>query len=417
MRKAALPIQLLSCLCLVTSCAVHGGRGKKPPSSPDISLFYRDTIGMEAVQAKRPEFFNGGEEIRRKMLALINGATDYILIDSFLVTGVGPAREVLDALKAKRREGLRVYILADHGSRHVPEEAAFDYLEESGIPYAEFNPVTPATLALAPVLLIRDHRKFWVVDGKVLFLGGANITANSLTSLENGGNRDLMTAVESPEAVAKMVRAFVNTWNDSSSLRLEVDDFSIPIQEEPVEKVRIWLINQQFAGEPSNILPMVDGLFSTVRKEIWVLQAYTLANSELTKMIKAASQRGVRVNFILGEPATYPKFHYSSYYGIKSILDAGGKVWIHQSGKSPLHYKTILVDDHLVEVGSANLNFRSYHLSKEVALVIEDKASAKKIKAVLQDILEDSREITSQEAHSYRSPRYFLGWLLMQLGG
>jgi cardiolipin synthase len=372
---------------------------------------------MKAMEAKRPEFFNDGEEIRLKMLALIHGATDYILIDSFLVTGAGPAREVLDALKAKRQEGVRVYILADYGSRHVPEEAAFDYLEETGIPYAEFNPLTPATLALAPVLLIRDHRKFWIVDGKVLFLGGANITANSLMSRGAGGNRDLMTAVESPEAVAKMVEAFVKTWNESSSLRLDVDDFAIPVQKEPSGKVRIWLINQQFAGEPSNILPMVDGLFSTVRKEIWVLQAYTLANPELTKMIKAASQRGVSVNFILGEPATYPKFHYSSYYGIKSILDAGGKVWIHQSGKSPLHYKTILVDDHLVEVGSANLNFRSYHLSKEACLVIEDKASAKKIKALLQDILANSREMTLKEAHSYRNPRYFLGWLLMQLGG
>jgi len=415
MRRTAKPIQLLSSLCLMTSCAVYEGGGKKAPPPARISDYYRETIGMEAVEAKRPEFFNGGEEIRLKMLDLIEGAADYILVDSFLVTGVGPAREVLDALEAKRREGVRVYILADYGSRHVPEEAAFDYLEETGIPFAEFNPLTPAKLAVAPVLLVRDHRKFWVVDGKTLFLGGANIDASSLSNGEDGGNRDLMTAVEAPDAVAKMVRAFVKTWNESSSRQLDADDF--PIRGVSAGKVRIWLFNQQFAGEPSNILPMVDGLFSAAREEIWVLQAYTLANSELTEMIKAASLRGVRVNFILGEPAKYPKFHYSSYYGIKSLLEAGAKVWIHQVGNSPLHYKTILVDDNLVEAGSANLNFRSYHLSKEVCLVIEDKTSAEKIKGTLRGILGNSREMTLQEARSYRNPRYFLGWLLMQLGG
>ena len=107
-------------------------------------------------------------------------------------------------------------------------------------------------------------------------------------------------------------------------------------------------------------------------------------------MIKAASERGVIVNFVFGESPRYARFRYASYFGLKSILEAGGKVWIHNDKSSPHHYKVILVDDNLMEVGSANLNFRSYHLSKETSLVIDDEVSAGKVRGELNNILNDS---------------------------
>ena len=415
MRRVFTAILAIGSACLMTSCATHRRTDRASHLSSEIGEYYRNTAGVEAVKTEQPEIYDGGLEIRKKMLELINEATDYILIDSFLVTSIGPALDVLDALKAKQDEGVRVYILTDFSVRYVPEEDAFAYLEEIGIPYAEYNPLTVSKLILMPVLLARDHRKFWVVDGKVLFLGGANINESSLTSREDGGNRDFMIAVKSPEAVSEMISAFVKTWNRSSSMQLKQSDFAV--QGEPSKEVRMWLFNQQFEGETANVVPMVDGLFAMAQKEIWILQAYAFVNPDLIKMIKTASERGVSVNFVFGEPVRYQRFRYASYYGIKNILKAGGKVWVCESGTSPLHYKSILVDDNLVEMGSANLNFRSYHLSKETNLVIEDKVSARKIRGTLQEFLKNSRQVTREEAKQYRGLRYSLGWLLMQFGG
>jgi len=367
------------------------------------------------MKANAMSLHDGGQEIREKMLALINEANDYILIDSFLVSSAGPAREVIDALKAKHREGVRVYILADSISRYVPEKAAFDYLEEIGIPCAEYNSLMASKLLVVPVLFIRDHRKFWVVDGKVLFLGGANLNPSSLSGSEEGGNSDLMIAVECRDAVSEMVTAFVEAWNITSTLHLERSDFVVQKQSEG--EVSMWLFNQQLSGKSACVVPMVEGLFAMAQKEIWVLQTYTISNPDLIKMVKAASKRGVKVNFIFDGAPRYQRFRYASHFGIKSILDAGGRVWIHDNGELPLHYKTILVDDHLVEVGSANLNFRSYHLSKEVSLVIADKLCAQKVRKKMQDLLIDSREVTGVEADQYQGLCYSTRWALMQFGG
>ena len=260
---------------MIASCATKRSADNNQHSPTRIAKYYHETTDVREIKVKKPDLYHNGKEIREKMLDLINGAKDYILIDCFLVSSVEPAREVLDALKAKQREGVRVYILVDSVSRHTHEKDAFDYLKKNGIPYTEYNPLTVLKLFVAPVLFVRDHRKFWVVDGKMLFLGGANINSSSLSSSEDGGNRDYMIAIESPDAVSEMVNAFVKSWNKTSSLQLDRGDFLI--RGKPSKEVSMWLFNQQFDRDSASVIPMVDGLFSSAQEEIWILHTYTIA--------------------------------------------------------------------------------------------------------------------------------------------
>ena len=127
-----------------------------------------------AMRTTVPELYTRGPEIRDKMLKVIEGASDYILIDSFIVRLDPTGEPVLEALKKKRAAGVRIYIISDSSSRFVDGgEPAWDFLEESGIPAVEYNPMSPHRFLYPPGLVPRDHRKFWVVDGKELLVGGA----------------------------------------------------------------------------------------------------------------------------------------------------------------------------------------------------------------------------------------------------
>ncbi|MEQ1843332.1 MAG: phosphatidylserine/phosphatidylglycerophosphate/cardiolipin synthase family protein, partial [Verrucomicrobiales bacterium] len=325
---------------------------------------------------------------------------------------------ILDALAARAREGVRVQVIGDASSRFVPEKQAFDYLVETGVPVAEFNPVRGWRLLALPILLERDHRKFWVIDGRWVSLGGANINEPSLVSPEQGGNRDLMVTVESPVAAGELIRSFVDTWNESDAPgNLSAADFA-PGSPLPNPSSEFWFFNQEkIYQKPSQTDVMMDGLFASAKKSIWLVEPYTFVNESILSDIRSMAGRGVEVNVVLSSQARAPRFRYASFYGIKDLSEAGAKVWIFDSETSPLHYKCALVDDALAYVGSSNLNLRSFHLSRELNTVFDDPPSVARVKGVIESVLEDCRLVPLEEAGNYRSLPFFTWWAIMQIAG
>lgn len=384
----------------------------------ELSAYYGETVGVTPVPVSNPRFSDNGPAIKAEMLRLIGLAEKHILVGSFLLTDGLESREILDALAARAREGVRVQVIGDASSRFVPEKQAFDYLVKTGVPVAEFNPVRGWRLLALPILLERDHRKFWVIDGRWVSLGGANINDPSLVSPEEGGNRDLMVTVESPMAAGELTRSFVETWNESDAPEnLSAADFA-PGSPLPNPSSEFWFFNQEnIYQKPSQTDVMMDGLFASAKKSIWLVEPYTFVNESILSDIRSMAGRGVEVNVVLSSQARAPRFRYASFYGIKDLSEAGAKVWIFDSETSPLHYKCALVDDALAYVGSSNLNLRSFHLSRELNTVFDDPPSVARVKGVIESVLEDCRLVPLEETGNYRSLPFFAWWAIMQIAG
>lgn len=387
------------------------------PTVVNQPLDYREVAPSGPLASTFPEIYDTGPAIREKMLALIDSARDYILIDSFLVVTDPVTEEIMEALKRKHDEGVRVHVLADSSSRYMEiGEPGFDWLEEAGISNAEYNPIRVYKLLVAPVMLARDHRKFWIVDGKDLFLGGANIFKTSLEAPEDDGNLDYMVAVQSAEAIARMIESFVATWNHSSQETLRAGDF--PVQQDHPVETQLWLCDQnKHVGNRDVVAQMFRGLFAVATEEVWLIQPYTFVTPEFLQHFRDLGERGVNVNVMLASDVHSPRFHYASYYGIKDMLEAGAKVWVYESGHGHLHAKATVVDGRWVSVGSANLNTRSYEFSKEANLVFGDPTSVERIMRVVEKLREHCRPVGMEEAEQYRTGEYHAIWLWMQLAG
>lgn len=363
------------------------------------------------------EIYGTGPDIKRKMLELIEGAGDYLLIDSFLVVTDSITREVMEALRRKHQSGVRVYLLADSSSRYMETgEPGFVFLEEAGIPNVEYNPLRIYKLLAAPIMLPRDHRKFWIVDGRVLFLGGANIFSTSLEAAEEGGNIDFMVTVESADAIRQMIDSFVATWNRSSPRKLRAGDFAVRLP--PTENSDLRLVDQnKHVGRRHVVVNMIRDLFSKATEVVWLVQPYTFVTRRLLRQIRELTEREVEVHVMLAGKVQAPRFHYASFYGIRNLLEAGAKVWVYRPEKGALHAKAIVVDGRWASVGSANLNTRSYHFSKEANLVFSDRDSVSKVVQCLEELKTNCRPVGAEEAKRYRTASYFLAWLWMQLTG
>jgi phosphatidylserine/phosphatidylglycerophosphate/cardiolipin synthase-like enzyme len=107
-----------------------------------------------------------------------------------------------------------------------------------------------------------------------------------------------------------------------------------------------------------------------------------------------------------------------SYYGIKDLLKAGAHVYLYESPSgSLLHYKMIMADGVMVSIGSANYNFRSQALERDISVIFDDSRSLDVVKNNLEELRPYFREVDMNEAERYRALPYFLYYLLMQVAG
>lgn len=386
---------------------------------------FMDDLDVVAHDSTLPVYHNTGADWNERSLELIEQAKDYILVSTFLGVEHEATEPVWSALAQKASEGVRVYVMIDSSSNFqmipmtdVRIKAAFMHLRELGLNVVEYNSLTMSNLFFLPNLLDRDHRKYWVVDGEILAIGGVNVNQTSIDYPSGIGNIDTMAELYSPGATRAVVDAFVDTWNRYNPNRLESADFSVQQGKVSSSKeTSVWVLDHNWPSQ-DKMSPLFD-LFSVYpEEELWLIQGYTFLTPPLLDRIRYAVDRGVEVNIVLSAFSTRPKYEMASRYGVLDLLDAGANVYMYESPDGAfLHLKLMVADKRLVTIGSANYNLRSQALSRELNIVYEDERVAAYSMDYIHTLLAYCRPVTREEAQSYRNFRSWYNFILMQVYG
>ena len=419
---------LVITLCLIpflfSSCSTTGRLEKMAASGAGFTEVM-ESAGIEAYPSTLPIYHNTGAEWNARSLELIEEADDYILISTFLGVEHESTAPVWQALAKKASEGVRVYIIIDSSSNFqmVPFsdtliKAAYMHLRELGLETVEYNSLSLSNIFFIPRMFERDHRKYWVIDGEILAVGGVNVNHSSIAWPAGIGNIDTMAEVVSPGASKAVVETFVDTWNNYSPKPLRAEDFEIAgslVGEEATTS--LWLLDHYWPSQ-SKVSTMFDVFSVYAKDELWMIQGYTFLTPALLDRIKFATGRGVAVHIMLSEYATQEKYEMASRYGILDLLDAGATVYIYKSpDKAFLHAKLMVADGTLVTIGSTNYNFRSQTLARELNFLFEDVRIGSYSLDYIHTLLKDCRVVTREEAESYRNLRSWYNYVIMQVWG
>ena len=417
-------VLIIPMLLMLISCSTTSRLESLEQETLDVTQ-WMDQLGIPSHETTYPTYYNTGAEWNARTLELIEQAEDYILISTFLGVEHISTAPVWKALARKMEEGVRVYIIIDSSSNFqlvpISDErikAAFIYLRELGLPTVEYNSLTMGNLFFLPNLLDRDHRKYWVVDGEVLAVGGINVNHTSIDWPKGMGNIDTMAQIISPGTTREVVDSFVATWNRYSPMELDAETFdvpaSMPVQE---ETTKVWLLDHHWPTQ-SSISSLFD-LFSVyAEEELWLIQGYTFLTQALLDRVAYAVEKGVEVNVVLSANSTQPKYEMASRYGVLDLIDAGANVYMFESPeKAFLHLKLMVADNSLVTIGSANYNFRSQTLSRELNLLFEDPKVAAYSMEHVESLMEYCRPVSREEARSWRNFHSWYTHLLMQVWG
>ncbi|MCK9547074.1 MAG: phosphatidylserine/phosphatidylglycerophosphate/cardiolipin synthase family protein [Sphaerochaeta sp.] len=425
MKRAYGTIILLSAMllvCALFSCSSAKVIEERRISHPRTPTAWLDVQGIPSYDSSDPLLYHTGVSWNQRSLQLIEEAEEYIIISIFLGNLYEVSTEVWDALIAKMHQGVRVYCLVDSSSyfQTIPQSpivipAAFNYLRDAGIDVVEYNPFSLNQLAFIPTLLDRDHRKYWIIDGEHIVLGGINVNYASLAFPPETGNIDTMVEFASPGAITQMIDSFVATWNRYSPTRLDARSFGVPPLGEAATTV--WMIDHQWPSR-SETTTLFDAITLTSQEELWMVQGYTYLTAALKERIANAVRRGVKVNVMLSENAGKNNYQNAAYYSALDLIDAGATVYMYDDpDKAFLHLKLIVADHKYTVFGSPNYNLRSQTLSRELAAIFAEEAVAAKAKAHIDDLLLHCRVVSREEAQRWRTVTNYLYHLLMQVYG
>ena len=110
------------------------------------------------------------------------------------------------------------------------------------------------------------------------------------------------------------------------------------------------------------------------RKEVLITTPYFVPDEALFDAILIAQASGVKVKLLvpgISDSTIVNRVSSSFYY---DLLKAGVKVYRYTKGF--VHAKTMVCDDHVSFIGTANLDHRSFDLNFEVNAIFYDKELA-----------------------------------------
>jgi cardiolipin synthase len=356
--------------------------------------------GVPLIAGNKCTLLFDGPQTMAAMYQAITDAKNNINLETYIFDQDELGLKFADMLIEKAQQGLTVNVMYDSvGTIGTPQEF-FDRMRKGGIKLVAFNPVNPAKLhGDSWKLNNRDHRKLLIVDGKIAFTGGINISADySKGSLfrsrskpankKDVGWRDTHIKIEGP-AVQAFQYLYVRNWagQDSEDLR-PADYFPQPvIAGDKVVRV--------LGSEPDGkfeIYKAYNLAIQEAKKSIHLTSAYFVPDQQTMDALIAAAKRGVDVKVVLPGVSDSGLVFYAAHNLYDHMLENGIKIY--HLKLAVLHAKTGVIDGAWSTVGSTNMDTRSFLHNSELNVVVMGEAFGSEMEKAFQEDLRDSTEIT-----------------------
>jgi cardiolipin synthase len=351
----------------------------------DLARLALATTGFSPTLAKAT-LLVGGARTFDALVSAIEAAEHHVHLEYYIFEPDRTGRRVRDALAERARRGVRVRVLLDAVGSSRLTRAFLDPLHQAGAEIAWFHPFRLRRLK-RPKFNLRTHRKLVVVDGRLGFTGGINITDDEDERLNPDAFHDLHLQLEG-HVVRWLQVAFLEDWSYAAKIALrdarlwpELEPGQVPALVLPSGPDSPWEAIHRLHIEA----------ITKADERVWLVTPYFVPAEAARYALTSAALRGLDVRLLVPRvgDSRIVSAAARSYYD--ELLGAGVRVFEYQPRM--LHSKALLVDRDLVLVGSANFDNRSFRLNFELSVLLRDPALAAELEAVYLTDLREAREI------------------------
>ncbi|MDD5030397.1 MAG: cardiolipin synthase [Rhodoferax sp.] len=376
-------------------------------SSGDIDILDKQ-LALEQSISDRPLILGNqvmllqdGSATYSAMVAAIRQAKDHINLESYIIEDDAVGRAFADLLRQAQARGVQVNLMYDSVGCIGTPRAFFDQLAQAGVAVLEFNPVNPLLAKGAWQINNRDHRKMLLVDGRLVIMGGINISSvyssgsvllrTKKSAHKPAAWRDTDLQIEGP-VVAEFQKLFLQSWDKQHGPTLAPKAYFPPLSPQGKDIVRA--IGSTPDDPYSLIYLTLISAIGNAEKHVHLTNAYFVPDPQLLQALTAAAARGVQVKLILPSHSDSALVFHAGRAHYAHLL-AGG-VQIFERHGALLHAKTAVIDGVWSTVGSTNLDWRSFLDNDEVNAVVLGRDFAAHMQRMFEIDLAASQPIDPQ---------------------
>ena len=380
----------------------HGGLHQDPetlsllerqdPGVANICGYLRNFGAAPVYRDTRVTYYGQAAQAFEDLKRELEQAKSFIFLEYFIVSDGSCFRELAQILIRKASQGVEVRLMYDDIGSIGYVDLRFDReLNDAGVRCLVFNPAKPV---LNLFMNHRDHRKIAVIDGKVAFTGGYNLSDEYFgRTFPYGLWKDTGIRLEG-QAVESLTAAYLEMWcamsrqQDPEGSYLSVRH-SMPVSRGFVQPYFDDPLGRERLGEN-----VYRNLAARARKRLYIATPYLIITDEMRSALCLAAKRGVDVRIVTpGIPDKRTVYGVTrSYYG---GLAAEG-VRIYEWSPGFLHAKQCLCDADLATIGTSNLDYRSLYHHFENNVLLYDCDAVEEIARDFEDLFVQSREVTER---------------------
>lgn len=343
--------------------------------------------------------YSSGDEFFLAVEQAIENAQHSVDFETYIFEQDTLGVKILAQLVRAVARGVRVRLLLDGFGSMAWTPAHVESLRAKGVEVKIYHPLPWQVSGLRRVLRSfrklnrRNHRKTCVVDGRVAFVGGMNVSGLHQASLVGPQAwRDQSARVEGP-GVERICAAFSAAWKEKRQRRLRsLRGWRKRARQSP----GLVLINHP-RRERLRVRREIYRRLSRAQHRVWITNPYFMPRLRLLRALRRAARRGVDVRLLFPRRNDVWVIRVASVALYGALLRAGVRIF--EYVPSVLHAKTLLIDEWST-VGSSNLNHRSWIHDLEIDVVLTHPASVQRMEQLFTQDLQVSLEVTHSQWRS-----------------
>ena len=340
--------------------------------------------------------YSDGKEFFDALLKSLSKAKKSINIEFYIFKNDDIGTKILDILEEKAKNGVEVRLLYDSVGSRLLNRNVLKKLRAVGGKTGEFF---PSWLKFININMnFRNHRKIVVIDNKVGFVGGFNVGDEYLGKDKNFGYwRDTHIKFKG-SAVKDLNLRFLADWRYATK--------------EEVDLSQVLEVSDENIGEPNTGMQIVSSgpnlsdryeiklaylkMIQRAKKYLYIQSPYLIIDKSIADSLKLASASGVDVRIMIPGKGDHPFVYWANLVYAGELLDYGVKIY-HYDKNAFLHAKTVVIDDEVCSIGTANMDTRSFELNFEVNAFIYSETISKQQKGEFKKDIFKCEELTLEK--------------------
>ncbi|WP_082347095.1 cardiolipin synthase [Bacillus sp. FJAT-18017] len=328
--------------------------------------------------------FTKGGELFTDYFEELKRAKDYIHVIFYILKEDALSKEFLEILVDKARSGVEVRLLVDWAGGRALKKKTITTLKEEGIKFAFTH--KPTLPYLFFTLQSRNHRKITIIDGKLGYLGGYNVGNEYI-----GGNpklapwRDYHLKLYG-ESIQDLQQVFLDDWKNDTGEDLR----NVPLYQRKNGKgPALHQLVPTLAG--TTLEDMYLETFERAKERIIIGTPYFIPSKKLFYSLQNCLERGVALSIIVPGNSDHPLVKEAAYPYFRVLIKKGARVYQFMNGF--YHAKTLLIDQTVCDIGTANFDKRSLFLNSEINCYMYSQEQILEAESIIQADIASSREL------------------------